>query len=250
MTRSNAQISRLHTELLGRALQVRARSGELLLRVEALFMQYRVRPIVRAVALAYALVVGALPGTIHANETISAMPMARAGEATSAGSMQAIDSVALEALQRAVGVSTASLQAMDRRYLDAREASMRAKLVKDMQAMAANRQTQWESLAQAHPDRALTLATLVPERKAFPETVRPYLEDVVDLEGTLEIAVEDDLVGGRSRMHYTLVIGNARYTLHPIHDVASFGGTEEGWESGARIRVQGTKLGHHIVVRR
>ncbi len=213
-------------------------------------MQYRVRPIFRAVVLAYALVISALPGTIHANESISAMPMARVGEAASASSMQAIDSATLEALQRAVGVSTASLQAMDRRYLDAREASTRAKLVKDMQAMAANRQTQWESLAQAHPVRALTLATLVPERKAFPETVRSYLEDVVDLEGTLEVAVEDDLVGGRSRMHYTLVVGDLRYALHPVHDVAPLGGVEEGWESGARIRVQGTKLGQHIVVRR
>jgi hypothetical protein len=97
-------------------------------------------------------------------------------------------------------------------------------------------------LAETDAAEVLRLALPSNVRRSFPARVRAYLEEHIDVEGTLEIVDEDGASDGRTRYRLDTVIGTL--TLHFARQ------DEQGHLSpGPRVRVKGIRVGQTLAAR-
>jgi hypothetical protein len=126
-------------------------------------------------------------------------------------------------------------------YAEALTSDDRSRILLDMQQVALARAGILEGLMHYRPQRVVRSAITPEQRDRFPETLRMSLEELVTLDGVLEILEEDDFFTGGPRTQYHLISGRERYELHFIGEAPS-------WPTGAPLRVQGLRSGQHVVV--
>ncbi len=110
-----------------------------------------------------------------------------------------------------------------------------------MEHLAAERQEALETLAQTSPQRVLALAITSEARDRFPASVQQELETVVDLEGIVEMLIEDRFGERTSITHYTLMTGPDRYTLYFLKEPI-------GLQPGAPLKIRGLQVGHSLII--
>lgn len=112
-----------------------------------------------------------------------------------------------------------------------------AQLLSELVTAAANRQRHLSALIETNPGEVLRLAIAEELRAQMPPQVQGYLEGWVEIEGVVEVLVEDRDPG--SRYLYFLQTSTERFTLH-------FSSEAPGLISGNRIRVKGVRIGKAI----
>ena len=115
-----------------------------------------------------------------------------------------------------------------------------SQLLSELQTLAATRQQQLAALAESNPGEILRVSLRANIRKAFPASVQALLEEEVEAEGLLEVAVEDR--EKESRLHFSLQSGGERLRLNfaadpPVHLL-----------TGSRIRVHGVRVGNELAL--
>jgi hypothetical protein len=116
----------------------------------------------------------------------------------------------------------------------------RSVMIKDLIETAALRHDQMLSLMEENPGEALRLALPASTRAALPASVQAYIEQEVDLEGTLELIDED--FPDHSRLHYYLKTGGNRLSLHFVDN------RPEHLLTGATIRVKGVQVDNTLAL--
>jgi len=96
---------------------------------------------------------------------------------------------------------TQSLAALNARYHNAAPTE-RTQLLKNLLALAADRQQVLADLMEDYPEEVLRLALPDALRNSLPTAVQPSIESRVTIEGALEVQVEDRTDG--HRYHYIL----------------------------------------------
>jgi hypothetical protein len=116
----------------------------------------------------------------------------------------------------------------------------RSAMIKDLIETAALRHDQMLSLMEENPGEAMMLALPASTRAALPASVQAYIEQEIDLEGTLELIDED--YADHSRQHYFLKTKESRLSLKfaapPPTDLLT----------GATIRVKGMRLDNTLAL--
>ena len=107
-------------------------------------------------------------------------------------------------------------------------------------AVARRRALLLEALIERDPGLALQVSLPQQTIDRLPATVRNTVEGRVDLEGTLEVLVED-LPEGRQRVLYTLSTGVEQVALHFADDPPYA-------QSGSRARVRGVRAGQALAL--
>ena len=107
----------------------------------------------------------------------------------------------------------------------------------------ADRSTALQKLADTAPEKFLELATLAPQRAKVPATLQKYVEQRVELKGTMEVLVGDNFeTGGKNNSftNYTLSSSGQKYILKGS-DIPT------GIRSGDSVSVNSLALGQFIV---
>ncbi len=115
-----------------------------------------------------------------------------------------------------------------------------SQLLSELQTVAATRQQVLAALAESNPGEVLRVSLPASVRATFPASVQALLEQEVEAEGLLEIAVEDR--EQESRLHFSLQSGGERLRLNfaadpPVHLL-----------TGSRIRVHGVRVGNELAL--
>ena len=118
--------------------------------------------------------------------------------------------------------------------------SNNSQLLGELQTVAATRQQALAALAESNPGEVLRVSLPANVRATFPSSVQGLLEQQVDAEGTLEVAVEEG--NQESRLHFSLQSGGQRLTLNfatnpPMHLL-----------TGSRVRVHGVRVGNALAL--
>jgi hypothetical protein len=141
---------------------------------------------------------------------------------------------------RAEQLTTDLARAHVRYHLAAADQKPRLEL--DLLTTARAREEVLLQLAETDAAEVLRLALPSNVRRSFPARVRAYLEEHIDVEGTLEIVDEDGASDGRTRYRLDTVIGTL--TLHFARQ------DEQGHLSpGPRVRVKGIRVGQTLAAR-
>lgn len=107
--------------------------------------------------------------------------------------------------------ATVALLQMNKAYLQTPAAQKSAALTQ-LRTMAAQRQQLLSSLIQTNPADVLRIAIPNNVRGAMPAAVQSYVEQTVQAQGVLEVAIEDSTSG--SKMHYGLTTAAGKLALH------------------------------------
>src|SRR5258707_1327561 len=134
---------------------------------------------------------------------------------------------------------TLKLLDLNARHLSGTQ-SNNAQLLSELQTVAATRQQLLAALAESNPGEILQVALPANVRETFPASVQAFLEQQVDAEGVLEVAVEDRKQ--ESRLHFSLQSGGERLTLNfatdpPVHLL-----------TGSHVRVHGVRVGNELAL--
>jgi len=134
---------------------------------------------------------------------------------------------------------TLKLLDLNARHLSGTQ-SKNAQLLSELQTVAATRQQLLVALAESNPGEILRVALPANVRETFPASVQTFLEQQVDAEGVLEVAVEDRKQ--ESRLHFSLQSGGERLTLNfatnpPVQLL-----------TGSRVRVHGVRVGNELAL--
>src|SRR5713101_3654445 len=134
---------------------------------------------------------------------------------------------------------TLKLLDLNARHLSGTQ-SNNAQLLSELQTVAATRQQLLAALAESNPGEILQVALPANVRETFPASVQAFLEQQVDAEGVLEVAVEDRKQ--ESRLHFSLQSGGERLTLNfatnpPVQLL-----------TGSRVRVHGVRVGNELAL--
>lgn len=133
---------------------------------------------------------------------------------------------------------TQTLLALQARYQSAAPAD-REQLEAELLSAAATRQRVLGGLVETNPAAVLRVALPAGVRSAFPPAVQVYIEEEVEIEGTLLVLHEDRDRG--SRYLYFLEAGGQRFSLH-------FAADQPALLTGSRVRVKGLRLGSAMVL--
>ncbi len=133
---------------------------------------------------------------------------------------------------------TQNLRALSARY-QAAGPGERDELLRELAEVARARQRALAALAETEPAAVLRMAVPSGLRASLPAAVQPYVEHEVELEGVLEVLVEDRDPG--SRYLYFLQTPTERLSLH-------FAGEAPALQTGARVRVNGVRVDTVLVV--
>ena len=109
----------------------------------------------------------------------------------------------------------------------------------EIRAAAEQRQARLLELARSDPAEVLRLAVTPEERLSMPSPIRGFVEERVEVEGTLEVLVED--FAGGSRTHHFLDADGQRFEL-------VFTSAAPRMLSGDSARVSGVRVDHTIVI--
>jgi M6 family metalloprotease-like protein len=142
-------------------------------------------------------------------------------------------------------VGSESLESLTLRLVDLNAqrsagAQSNSQLLGELQTVAATRQQVLAALAESNPGEVLKVSLPANLRGTFPSSVQAFLEQHVDAEGILEVAVEDR--NQESRLHFFLQSGGERLTLNfatnpPVHLL-----------TGSRVRVHGIRAGSALAL--
>jgi len=135
---------------------------------------------------------------------------------------------------------TQSLRALALRY-QAAGPGERDEVLRELDGVARARQRALAALSETEPAAVLRLAVPSGLRASLPGAVQPYLEHEVELDGVLEVLVEDRDPG--SRYLYFLQTPSERLSVH-------FAGDAPALQTGARVRVKGLRVDTGLVVPR
>jgi hypothetical protein len=127
---------------------------------------------------------------------------------------------------------TQTLIALNSRYQRA-GAAERAALLDELLVVAATRRQALAALVENDPAEVLRIALTADIRDTLPPAVQRAVEEFVQIEGDLEVLVEDRDDG--SQYHYFLDTGRARFSLHFAADPPKL-------QTGARIRAHGVQV--------
>jgi NPCBM-associated, NEW3 domain of alpha-galactosidase len=116
----------------------------------------------------------------------------------------------------------------------------KAGLERDLLAAVINREQQLLALMDSDPGEVLRVTIPSSIRASLPSGVKPHVEEETDIEGVFEILHEDDVNGGR--YHYGLETAIGKLSLHFASDPPTH------LLTGARVRVQGVRLGQTLAV--
>ncbi len=133
---------------------------------------------------------------------------------------------------------TQTLLALQARYQSAAPAE-RGQIEAELLSVAATRQRVLSGLVEMNPAAVLRVALPAALRSAFPPAVQAYVEEEVDIEGTLFVLHEDRDRG--SRYLYFLDAGGQRFSLH-------FAADQPALLTGSRVRVKGLRVGAALVL--
>jgi hypothetical protein len=127
---------------------------------------------------------------------------------------------------------TQSLTALSARYR--REAAAaQTKLRQEMRDLVAARRQQLTELMEQNPGEVLRMTLPGPLRAQMPADIQEYLEEEVELEGEVNVFVED--YGHTDRIRYFLETAAERLSLH-------FATRPPQLQSGTRLRLKGVKV--------
>ncbi len=132
---------------------------------------------------------------------------------------------------------TQTLLALNARYQA--NAADRDQLLRELLDAATARRQLLAALIETDPGAVLRVAVPTSVRATLPPAVQSYVEQEVELEGVLEVLVEDRDPG--SRYLYFLQTPNARLSLH-------FAGEPPALVTGARVRVKGVRIDGALAV--
>lgn len=135
---------------------------------------------------------------------------------------------------------TQSLRALNARY-QAAGASERDEALRQLDSVARVRQRVLAALSETEPAAVLRLALPSKLRASLPGAVQSYVEHEAELEGVLEVLVEDRDQG--SRYLYFLQTPTERLSLY-------FAGEAPALQTGERVRVKGLRVDTALVVPR
>ncbi len=115
-----------------------------------------------------------------------------------------------------------------------------SQLLGELQTVAAVRQQLLAALSESNPGEVLRVSLPANLQATFPASVQTLLEQQVEAEGLLEVAVEDRQQ--ESRLHFTLQSNGERLTLNfasnpPVHLL-----------TGSRVRVHGVRVGSALAL--
>ncbi len=114
-------------------------------------------------------------------------------------------------------------------------------VINEMKQHARDRSKAMEGLIASDPGLALQIALTPEERDQFPEPVRAELETEVNMEGELEVLVEDNFEEGTAKTHHAITVGNERYSLHFVEQPPEL-------MSGSKVKVKGLRAGKRVAV--
>ena len=126
-------------------------------------------------------------------------------------------------------------------YSDALNSDDRSRILLDMQQVALARQGILEGLMHYRPQRVVKAALKPDQRERFPVTLRDALEELITVEGVVQVLQEDDELTGLRQTEYHLLSGLENYRLHFIGEAPEL-------PTGSPLRVQGLRSGRHLVV--
>jgi hypothetical protein len=116
----------------------------------------------------------------------------------------------------------------------------RSSLINDLIETAAQRREQMLSLMEENPGEALRLALPSSTRAAFPSAIQAYIEQEVDIKGTLEVIDED--YDDHSRQVFYLKTAGGQLSLH-------FAGKRpDHLLTGSMILVKGVQIGNTLAL--
>jgi hypothetical protein len=118
--------------------------------------------------------------------------------------------------------------------------SERAYLLNELIETAASRQEQLLAIVGENPSEVIRLAVAASTRAALPPAVQAYIEQEVDIEGTLEVIDED--YEEYSRLLYYLETAGERLSLHFADH------RPEHLLTGAKIRVKGIRVDNTLAL--
>ena len=114
-------------------------------------------------------------------------------------------------------------------------------VMNEIKRHARDRSKAMEELIAADPGLALQIALTPEERNQFPVLVQVELEREVNLEGDLDVLIEDNFDEGTAKTHHTIIAGGERYSLH-------FAEQPPELMSNSKVKVKGLMAGKRIAV--
>jgi hypothetical protein len=114
-------------------------------------------------------------------------------------------------------------------------------LVSEMRKVAQARKKRLEALVEGNPQAVLSLAFTSKERDRYPLEVQEFLEEQREIEGVLEVLVEDDFSNSKSRLLHYLHADGERLSLH-------FAGPIPQVLSGSQVEITGIKVGEKVAL--
>ena len=114
-------------------------------------------------------------------------------------------------------------------------------VINEMKHHARSRSKAMEDLVASDPGMALQAALTPEERSQFPASVQAELESAVDVEGELEVIIEDNFEEGTFTTHHAIIAGKERYSLHFAEEPPEL-------TSGSKVKVKGLRAGKRIAV--
>src|SRR5262249_51096166 len=129
---------------------------------------------------------------------------------------------------------THELVSLGLRYRAAARPRERVRLRHQLRSLAAARQQLLGAILETDPSTVMDVALPAGVRASLPRSVRPFVEGVADLEGELEVTVEDR--PRASRIHHVLKTDTGtRLALHFAADPPQL-------QTGSRVRVHGVRV--------
>ena len=134
---------------------------------------------------------------------------------------------------RSLDGQTRRLLDLNARHQRATDASGKSSALRDLLAVAAQRQQLLGALIESDPGAVISSAVSASVRAALPPAALQYMEEDVTLEGELDVLHEDSASGDRY-LHW-LKLGGSRLSLH-------FAVAPPAFQSGDRVRLRGLRV--------
>ena len=135
--------------------------------------------------------------------------------------------------------ATLALLQMHSGYQQANPAA-KPQLLTQLRNAAAQRQQLLSSLIQTNPADVLRIAIPNNVRSTMPAAVQSYVEQTVQAQGVLEVAIEDSTSG--SKMHYGLTTAAGKLSLHFADQAPT------NLLTGSVVRAQGVQVGSAVAL--
>ncbi len=143
----------------------------------------------------------------------------------------------IAALAQAIPLNAPLFDALDRYH----RAGVNSSAALDhLRTVAAERQRRLQNLLGSDPGAVLSSALPDDVRGRMPRSVQALVGQHVQLQGRVEVAVEDG--PDYSRLHYGLEVAGQQLQLHFAGDLP------DGWLTGMKVQVSGVRVGDAVAL--